>query len=322
MVGIGVVIIAVLIYVLAILIAIGLVLGIIAYLLFPIVIEEFKRITLLYYNMELKKALLRHFVHFLLFAPIALIILYLAFISNASFLYLLALFIFLGSAFVGFYIFLYFAWSAYNKNIKKVIISLLLGGAIFIFFAPSTYFVFAPIYRALNHGESVKTITKNRGAYDNCHDREDFLMGGFCTSQLLSDDDIIGKWILKEDNSNTIKGKDSYFILDKNGTVSFHGWAVRPAKGFGYYDDIERVNGSGSWKLTQNEEIDIYGSATFAHPYITIDINDSPPTIIFKFDSQWGTLFLTNQFDDIDAPYYLRYQRVEPKKDELNEEKN
>jgi len=321
MMGAGVVIIAVLIYVLAILIAIGLVLGIMAYLLFPIVIEEFKTITKLYYNMALKKALMRHFVHLILFIPIASLLLYLAFISHASWYYLLALFIFLGSAFFGFYVFLYFAWSLYHKNIKKVLLALVLGGGIFIFFAPSTYFVFAPIYRALYQGESIKSIAQNRGAYDSCHDREDFLMGGFCTSQLLSRDDIIGKWILKEDNSNAIKGKDSYFVLDKNGSVTFHGWAVRPAKGFGYYDDIERVNGSGNWELTQKEEIDIYGSATFAHPYITIDINDSPPTIIFKFDSQWGTLFLTNQFDDIDAPHYLRYQRVEPRKDELNEEK-
>jgi len=41
----------------------------------------------------------------------------------------------------------------YFKNWKKVLIALLIGGAVFLFFASSGYFVIEPIYKAIekNH---------------------------------------------------------------------------------------------------------------------------------------------------------------------------
>lgn len=124
--------------------------GSIAYFFVPFIFQEFMSLIKMYDNLEFKKALTRNFIHLLFFLPIVAICIYVAFILEASIFYLFALLVFLGSCFVGFYIFLYFLFSLYTKNLKKVFISLILGASIFIFFAPSAYFIFTPIYKTLN----------------------------------------------------------------------------------------------------------------------------------------------------------------------------
>jgi len=131
--------------------------GVIAYFIFPKVIQEFRLIVTLYDTMEFKKALTRHFFHLLFFTPVAIAILYFTYlIFHPSYWYLFALFLFLYSSFFGFYLFLYFAMALYLKNWKKVLISLILGGGIFFVFAPSGYFVFEPVYRFFNQKETKK----------------------------------------------------------------------------------------------------------------------------------------------------------------------
>jgi len=124
--------------------------GSIAYFFVPFIFQEFMSLIKMYDNLEFKKALTRNFIHLLFFLPIVAICIYFAFILEASIFYIFALLVFLGSCFVGFYIFLYFLFSLYTKNLKKVFISLILGASIFIFFAPSAYFIFSPIYKTLN----------------------------------------------------------------------------------------------------------------------------------------------------------------------------
>ena len=115
--------------------------GTIAYFFVPFIFQEFMSLIKMYDNLEFKKALTRNFIHLLFFLPIVAICIYFAFIFEASIFYLFILLVFLGSCFVGFYIFLYFLFSLYTKNLKKVFISLILGASIFIFFAPSAYFI-------------------------------------------------------------------------------------------------------------------------------------------------------------------------------------
>ena len=123
--------------------------GLIALFLFPKIISEFKTLIEMYYNIELKQALKKHLVHFLIFTPIAFSLIYgvYSFFEVSNF-YLFILLVFLYSSFFGLYIFLYFAMSLYFKNWIKIFIALLLGGGVFIFFASSAYFVFEPVYMA------------------------------------------------------------------------------------------------------------------------------------------------------------------------------
>ena len=124
--------------------------GLIAYFFFPKIIQEFKLLIGLYYSVALKEAFRRHFIHFLVFTPMALYVLFLIYkFFEPSYFYLLMLLVFLYSSFFGFYIFLYAVMALYFKNWTKVLIALVLGGGIFIFFASSGYFVFEPIYNKI-----------------------------------------------------------------------------------------------------------------------------------------------------------------------------
>jgi len=149
--GVGIIFIMILIVVGAYL----LILGIIAYLFLPFLIKEWKSIIELYFNMKLKDALFRHLIHLLFFIPIILFLLFVASNFDVSYLYMFSLVVFLGSSFFGFYIFLYFLFAIHQKNIKKVVIALFLGGAVFIFFAPSGYYLFLPIYNYLTDKEVI-----------------------------------------------------------------------------------------------------------------------------------------------------------------------
>jgi len=142
--GIGIIYIAILMIVGAF----SVIMGILAYLFLPSILKEFKKVIDLYLDMKLKEALYRHFIHFVFFIPIILFLIYVASHLEVSYLYLFALIIFLISSFFGFYIFIYFLFSIQQKNFKKVIIALVLGAGTFVFFAPSGYVVFLPIYKA------------------------------------------------------------------------------------------------------------------------------------------------------------------------------
>ena len=119
--------------------------ALIAYAFLPSIFKEFLKITQLYYDMKLKKAIVMHFIHFLIFLIPSVFIVMIVYQSEASWIYLLSLVIFLSSSFVGLYIFLFFAYSAYSKNWKKVFIALILGLGVFVFFAPSAFFTLKPV---------------------------------------------------------------------------------------------------------------------------------------------------------------------------------
>jgi len=137
-----------------------LILGIIAYLFLPFLIKECKSIIELYFNMKLKDAIFRHLIHLLFFIPIILFLLFVASNFDVSYLYMFSLVVFLGSSFFGFYIFLYFLFAIQQKNIKKIIIALFLGGGVFVFFAPSGYYLFLPIYKYWDGIKDIEYIKK------------------------------------------------------------------------------------------------------------------------------------------------------------------
>jgi len=94
--------------------------------------------------------LFKHLIHFLIFTLISLALVFLIYkFFEPSYFYFLMLLVFLYSSFLGFYVFLYAIMALYLKNWKKVLIALVLGGGVFIFFTSSGYFVFEPIYTKL-----------------------------------------------------------------------------------------------------------------------------------------------------------------------------
>ena len=119
--------------------------GLIAYAFLPAIFKEFLKITKLYYDVELKQAMVRHLIHFLVFLIPFILILIIVYQLKLSWLYILSLVTFLVSSFVGLYLFLFFSYSAYYKNWKKVLIALVLGSGVFLIFAPSAFFTLKPI---------------------------------------------------------------------------------------------------------------------------------------------------------------------------------
>ena len=143
----GAIILMLLLYVGLPLLVLSVIFGVVASFIFPKIFSEFKSLIMNYYNMELKKALIQHFIHLLIFTPLAFGILYLVYtIFDVTYLYLFMLLMFLYSSFVGFYLLLYALVSAHYKNWKKLLIALVLGVGVFLFFAPSLYVVFEPVY--------------------------------------------------------------------------------------------------------------------------------------------------------------------------------
>ncbi|CAA6817869.1 MAG: Unknown protein [uncultured Sulfurovum sp.] len=128
-----------------------LIIGGITYAIAPFVFQEFKRLIQLYDDFQFKEAFFKHFIHFLLFTPIAVLLLYFAYSLENTTLYLFALFIFLYSSFIGFYVTLYFIYATYTKRLKRIFISLILGAGVFLFFASSAYVVFEPIYKKFHN---------------------------------------------------------------------------------------------------------------------------------------------------------------------------
>jgi len=148
--------------------------------------------------------------------------------------------------------------------------------------------------------------------YDKCHEKEDWLVGGECTSFDLKPDDMVGKWQMlpNEDVKNLSLYPNYYFILKANGEAIFHGYYVATDTG-GYYDEIEYIEINSSWQFHPKGKglVASSGNPDKFHPYITIDI-DSKRQILFRFDSGESReeLYLHNQYDDFDAPHYLTYK--------------
>jgi len=289
--------------VLIILAIVGLVLGIMSLFLIPPIFKELKYITMLYYKMELKKAIARHIVHFIVFLPLLSIMLYVLYINEYSIVDLVVFLLFLLSAFVGFYIFLYFMYALSDKNSKKIFLSLFLGGAVFVVFAPSAYYSLSPMYNYMQTDEY-----KESGIYDDCHDKEDWLVGGECTSRDLTLEDVVGKWQMQ--NNRDVSSKENYFLLLSNGQVRFHGYYVVPSGGYDYIKYID-LNSTWSLELKGRGLTNFGGKPDERHPFVSIKI-DETREITFRFDSRYGTaLYLQHQYDDFDAPHYLTYKRIE-----------
>ena len=148
--------------------------------------------------------------------------------------------------------------------------------------------------------------------YDKCHEQEDWLVGGECTSFDLKPDDMVRKWQMlpNEDVKNSSLYPNYYFILKPNAEAIFHGYYVATDTG-GYYDEIEYIEINSTWQFHPKGKglVDSSGNPDKFHPYITIDI-DSKRQILFRFDSgeRREELYLHNQYDDFDAPHYLTYK--------------
>jgi len=114
--------------------------------LLPLLIQEFKALLEYYYTLQLKKALYRHALHFIAFSIIFISLLLIIYhLFSPSYLYLIALIIFGYSSFMGWYVFLFFLLALHRKAWLRVLVALILGGGIFLVFAPSGYLVFEPL---------------------------------------------------------------------------------------------------------------------------------------------------------------------------------
>jgi len=148
--------------------------------------------------------------------------------------------------------------------------------------------------------------------YDKCHKKEDWLVGGECTSFDLKLDEIVGRWQMlpNRDVKDLSLYPNYYFILKPNGEAIFHGYYVATNTG-GYYDNIEYLEINSTWQFHPKGKglVDSSGNPDEFHPYITIDINPKEK-ILFRFDSgeKREELYLHNQYDDFDAPHYLTYK--------------
>lgn len=133
--------------------------SLIAYFIFPKILKEFQLLIELYYENKLVQGAKRHLIHFFIFTTFVLIFIIILQMFHISYLYLFVTLIFSYSSFFGFYILLYTLMALYRKNIQKVIIGLFLGGGIFLFFAPSGYYLFLPIYNFFNGTEKIEKHT-------------------------------------------------------------------------------------------------------------------------------------------------------------------
>jgi len=274
----------------------------------PRVFNEFKLLTSLYYEMKLGEAIPRHFVHFFLFLFPLFFILLISFTESKSVIYTLLMALFLLSGFFGFYIFAYFLYAISKDNSRKVLISVFLGAIVALVFAPSGYFALKPIYEYMTSQHY-----KEAHASDACHDHEDWLVGGECTSRNLTLDDVVGKWKMLP-TRDAKEGTEAYgFTLESNGSVDFHGY-VLVANTDAYYDYIEHIDSTGTWTfhLKGKGLISSSFNPDERHPYVEITLKKAKKPFILRFNSTRGTaLYLQNQYDDFDAPYYLTYQHVE-----------
>jgi len=185
--------------------------GFISYRILPNLFNEFLEITKLYYDVKLKQALIRQLIHFLIFLIPALFILTITYQLNASWFYILSLFIFLFSSFFGLYIFLFFSYSIYYKSWKKVFISLILGAGFFLFFAPSAFFTLKPMVEYIMEEE-------------NQTDRNLSLFDIFLTDDMFEDENETKKRI----NSNSY----NYYLNMPTSTE------VSDVKMVDYYEDF------------------------------------------------------------------------------------
>ena len=219
--------------------------------------------------------------------------------------------VFLFSSFVGFMMFLLLLHAMKTRNIERGVTALLKGAVVFMFFAPSGYLTLKPIVLTgdiphLKEGEKISLHPIDlvlsdddftRENYDTCHEQEDFWMGGFCTSLDLNQSDIIGKWRLQKSRG----AKESYFILESNGSVEFHTFYVDKKES--YFKTITYLDSRGKWEF--------HSTKNSKHPYILIHA-DNGIDISFSFDSESTLddgLTLQAQYDDPDAPYYLVFKR-------------
>ena len=281
----------------------------------------------LFHQGEEKKAYKKLLYSFLFVLPFLLFVLF--FLGKYGLFYQSMAGIFLVSSYFGLAVFILFLYSVKKQHIKNSIKSLFMGGVIFIFFAPSGFFTLKPIVTYLIEHPDVSSIdlldiilptSDNNSSliddlfsntpvedYDSCHDKEDWLAGGFCTSREITIQSILGRWELDKnymdfDYKNDEKYKKSYFVLNSNGTVFFHAYSVVRAESY-YMDDIKYMDFNGTWKLFQEHE-------NF-HPYITIS-SKTNKLITFYFTSyttKEEALALVDRYSDPDAPKDLRFIR-------------
>ncbi len=123
--------------------------GLIAYFIFPKILEEFRSLIELYYEGKLVEGVKRHLWHLLLFTTFMLIFIAILKMFHLSDFYLFMTVIFSYSSFFGFYTLLYTLMALYYKNIQKVVLGLFLGAFIGIGFLGSGYAIFQPLYEKI-----------------------------------------------------------------------------------------------------------------------------------------------------------------------------
>ncbi len=158
--------------------------------------------------------------------------------------------------------------------------------------------------RSMGSGTQSNKVSRT---YDACHKKEDWLVGGECTSHELSVADVVGKWQMLHNRDTKGSYQNYYFLLKSDGSVLFHSFYVATQRGG--YDEIDYMDINSTWKLhLQGEGLVPSSNPDSFHPYITINIDDKHH-MLFRLDSgeSKSELYLQNQYDDFDAPHYLTY---------------
>ena len=283
--------------------------GIIAIVFIILILVLTYNTLVLEYKGEKEKAEVRESFVLILFGLSGIGTLLLMLFFRASALQLFLMLIFIISSYIGWFAFMRFIFYLFKKENEKAKESFMSGVKVAPFFLGSIVLMFLNIAYQPRIDKSFRVAR----TYDICHDKEDWLVGGECSSRTLKVDDVVGKWqMLMNRDIKKGKYKEYYFTLKKSGEVSFHSYYVE--EHIGSYDTIEYADINSTWKFYLQGKGLVSSSANSDnfHPYIIIKIDENS-SMLFRFDSgkHSSELYLQNQYDDFDAPHYLTYRRVD-----------
>jgi len=272
-----------------------------------ILVLSYITLNLEYKGKKEKSELMESFI-LIIFTLSGIGILLLMTLFDAPLLNRLLMIIFIIAGYIGWFAFIRFVFYLLKKENKIAKKNFILGLKVTPFFLGSFILIFLNIVTQPRVNKSFRVAR----TYDICHDKEDWLVGGECTSRTLKVEDIVGKWqMLMNRDIKKEKYKEYYFTLKKSGEVSFHSYYVE--EHIGTYATIEYADINSTWKFYLQGKGLVSSSANpdNFHPYIIIKIDENS-SILFRFDSGKSSseLYLQNQYDDFDAPHYLTYRRT------------
>jgi hypothetical protein len=226
-------------------------------------------------------------------------------ILNASFVSIFAMLLFLALSYKGWFAFIRFFFYLYHKESIKTNENFIKGLKIAPLFVLSFIFLFFNSVAEIG----LSALPKASRTYDRCHDNEDWLLGGECSSRDLTIKDVVGKWQML--SNRDVKGnyEHYYFVLKEDKTVEFHSYYVTTEAQS--YNTIKYKDINSTWELyLEGSGLLDLGEYNKFHPFITIIMEKGD--MLFRFDSgeKEDELYLQNQYDDVDAPHYLTYKKV------------